>query len=60
MKLSAYTIASNCSDLSDVNSGIKELQKYFSDCEKANKKPTDRAYIRLAKLAAKKDKYESN
>lgn len=55
-KLSAYTIASNCSDLSDVNAGIEEIHKYISDCEKENKKPTDRAYIRLAKLAAKRDK----
>lgn len=55
-KLSAYTIAANCSDLSDVNAGIEEIQKYFSDCEKESKKPTDRAYIRLAKLATKRDK----
>lgn len=55
-KLSSYTIATNCSDLSDVNAGIEEIRKYFSDCEKEGKKATDRAYIRFAKLATKRDK----
>lgn len=56
-KLSAYTIATNCSDLSDVNSGIDELKKYFADFEKENKKPTATAYIRFSKLAIKRDKF---
>ena len=58
-KLSAYTIAANCSDLSDVNAGMDELKKYFADCEKENKKPTDRAYIRFSKLAIKRDKLKN-
>lgn len=58
-KLSAYTIAANCSDLSDVNAGMDELKKYFADCEKENKKPTDTAYIRFSKLAIKRDKFKN-
>ena len=57
MKLSAYTIAKNCSDLSDVNAGIDEMKKYFADCDKENKKPTTMAYIRFSKLGIKKDKF---
>ena len=59
-KLSAYTIASNCSDLSDVNAGIDELKSYFTACEKLGKKPTDTAYIRLSKLGAKRDSITIN
>ena len=58
-KLSAYTIAANCSDLSDVNAGIDELRKYFYACENANKKPTYTALIRYSKLHMKKDKLTS-
>ena len=39
-ELSAYTIAKNCSDLSDVNAGMDELKDYFTACEKASKQPT--------------------
>jgi hypothetical protein len=55
-KLSAYTIAKNCSDLSDVYAGMDELKEYFTACEKASKKPTATAYIRFAKLGIKRDK----
>ena len=55
-KLSAYTIASNCTDLSDVNIGMNELKDYFIACEKQGKKPTETSYIRFSKLAIKKDK----
>lgn len=59
-KLSAYTIAKNCSDLSDVNAGMDELKNYFSACVKASKKPTTTAYIRFAKLGIKRDKLNKN
>lgn len=55
-ELSAYTIAKNCSDLSDVNAGMDELKDYFNACDKAGKKPTATAYIRFSKLAIKRDK----
>lgn len=56
-KLSVYTIASKCSDISDINSGIDELKKYFDDCYKENKKPTDTAYIRYSNLVIKRNKF---
>ncbi len=58
-KLSAYTIAANCSDISDVNAGIDELKDYFAACEMVGKKPTDTAYIRLSKLGAKMDELKT-
>lgn len=54
--LSAYTIAKNCCDLSDVNAGIQDIKDYFSACDKQGKKPAKTAYIRLSKLETKKDK----
>jgi hypothetical protein len=56
-KLSAYTIAKNCCDLSDVNAGIDELHGYLSACRNANIKPATSAYIRLAKLVSKRDRF---
>ena len=58
MKLSAYTIAKNCSDLSDVNAGIDEMKQYFAKCDRENKKPTNTAYIRFTKLGWAKTKFE--
>jgi len=58
-KLSAYTIANNCTDLSDVNAGMDELKEYFTACDKAGKTPTATAYIRFSKLATKRDKFKS-
>jgi len=58
MKLSAYTIAKNCSDLTDVEAGIEELKNYFHQCETDNKPICKTAYIRFYKLMAKKDKYK--
>ena len=55
-ELSAYTIAKNCSDLSDVNAGMEELKDYFNACDKAGKKPTTTSYIRFSKLSIKRDK----
>lgn len=54
-KLSAYTIASNCSDLSDINAGLEEMAAHFKACEKAGKTPTSTAYIRYSNLAMKRD-----
>jgi hypothetical protein len=53
-KLSAYTIAKNCSDISDINAGIKELDQYFA----TTKKPKDTAYIRYFKLNEKLKKLQ--
>ena len=55
-KLSAYTIAANCSDLTDIECGIEEMKDYFKACEKADKTPTNTAYIRFSKLHIKKEK----
>lgn len=57
-KLSAYTIASNCTDISDIDAGINELKQYFNACEKENKKPSNTAYVRLSKLSLKRDKLQ--
>jgi hypothetical protein len=53
-KLSAYTIAKNCSDLSDVLAGIEELNKYFEFMPK----PSKTSYIRYYKLNILKNKFE--
>ena len=58
-ELSAYTIAGNCTDLSDINAGMDELKDYFTACEKAGKKPTTIAYIRFSNLSIKKNKLEN-
>lgn len=55
MKLSAYTIATNCTDLTDIKAGISELNEYF----KKTLKPTNTAYIRLYKLNLKLQKFEN-
>ncbi len=55
-ELSPYTIAKNCTDLSDINVGIKEMKNYFSYCDKKNIHPTSTDYSRYAKLLIKKDK----
>lgn len=47
--LSAYTIAKNCTDISDCQAGINELDQYF----RSTKKPKDRAYVRYFKLNEK-------
>ena len=54
-KLSAYTIAKNCSDLDDVNNGLEELREYFALCSKEGKKPTASSFIRFSKLKEKEE-----
>lgn len=52
-KLSAYTIAKNCTDKSDCQAGIDEIMEYFKKMEKENKKPANSVYIRFYKLHEK-------
>jgi hypothetical protein len=52
--LSAYTIAKNCSDLTDVNAGIEEMNQYFA----TEKNPKPSAYVRFSKLKDKKQQLE--
>ena len=55
-RLSSYTIAQNCTDLTDIQFGLDLIKEYFRYCEKTNKKPLQTAYTRLAKLEWKKNK----
>jgi len=58
MKLSAYTIAKNCTDITDLRDGIKEIEDYFS--KTTMPKRTKSSYIRYFKLHEKLKKYEIN
>jgi hypothetical protein len=58
-KLSSYTIAKNCTDLSDIKEGENELKEYFNYCDKTGKKPTTTSYIRFFKLQEKKEKLQN-
>jgi len=53
--LSAYTIAANCTDVSDCKVGLSELNSYLANAEK----PCNSAYIRFYKLRNKLEKLES-
>jgi len=55
MNLSPYTIAKNCTDLNDVNTGIEEIKKYFKQCEKNKITPVKTSYGRLFLLMKKKE-----
>lgn len=52
-KLSAYTIAANCTDLSDIQQGMKEISDYLDACNKHKVKAVASAYTRFASLSAK-------
>ena len=52
-KLSAYTIAANCTDMADIQAGKSELRQYSNDCEKENKMPVSSYYTRWYKLIEK-------
>jgi len=54
-KLSAYTLAKNCTDLNDINVGLEELHRYFASVEKVK----ETAYVRFKKLIDKKQKLEN-
>lgn len=56
--LSSYTIAKNCTDISDCKEGIKELNRYINSFEDKKKVPST-AYIRFYKLNEKLKKLES-
>ncbi len=55
-KLSAYTIASNCSDMQDLKDGIQEIQERISQRLSYNIKIPAYYYYRLDKLIKAKDK----
>ena len=57
MKLSAYTLAANCSDESDCQAGIDEIRDFIRYRENEKKKVPDYIYIRLANLKVKLQKY---
>ena len=57
MKLSAYTVARNCSDLSDVLCGIDDLYLMIDKYTKAGKEVPSMVYLRLYRLRQAETKY---
>lgn len=57
-KLSPYTIASNCTDLTDIRDGINEIQDEMKRLVSEGKDVPSFFYSRLSKLQAKRKKYE--
>lgn len=57
-KLSPYTIASNCTDLTDIRDGINEIQDEMKRLVSEDKNVPSFFYSRLSKLQAKRKKYE--
>lgn len=57
-KLSNYTIASYCSDLSDVNAGINEIITEYKKYQDLDKKTPSYFSIRLKKLKEKQQRLE--
>jgi hypothetical protein len=58
MKLSPYTIASNCTDLTDIRDGINEIQDEMKRLVSGGKDVPSFFYSRLSRLQAKRKKYE--
>ena len=56
IKLSPYTIASNCTDITDCNDGIDEIYEAYDRYDRLHKKAPLYLFIRLEKLRAKRDK----
>jgi len=52
-KLSAYTIARNCSDIGDVTTGIDEVRERIRERDRAYRKSPHYFYTRLSKLKEK-------
>ena len=52
-KLSAYTIASNCTDSIDIKDGIDEINEAIQMCIKRNRTVPSYYYVRLEKLETK-------
>ena len=57
-KLSPYTIASNCTDLTDIRDGINEIQDEMKRLISEGKDVPSFFYSRLSKLQAKRKKFE--
>lgn len=57
-ELSPYTIASNCTDLTDVRDGINEIQEEMKRLVSEGKNVPSFFYSRLSKLQAKRKKFE--
>ena len=57
-KLSPYTIASNCTDLTDIRDGINEIQDEMKRLVSEGKNVPSFFYSRLSKLQAKRKKIE--
>jgi len=57
-KLSAYTIATNCSDKSDCQAGIDEIREQIRYRESIGKSIPDYYYLRLGSLKNKINSYE--
>ena len=57
-KLSPYTIASNCTDLTDIRDGINEIQDEMKRLVSEGKNVPSFFYSRLSKLQAKRKKFE--
>ena len=55
-KLSAYTVASNCTDLTDIRDGIAEIHEAMKTCVESGKHIPSFYVSRLAKLETKKKK----
>lgn len=54
--LSPYTIATNCTDITDCNDGISELWDAYDRYKAAMAKVPEYIYKRIEKLNAKRDK----
>lgn len=57
-KLSPYTIASNCTDLTDIRDGINEIQEEMKRLVSEGKDVPSFFYSRLSKLQSKRKKFE--
>lgn len=55
-KLSPYTIASNCTDLTDIRDGINEIQKEMKRFVSEGKNVPSFFYSRLSKFQTKRKK----
>lgn len=58
IKLSPYTIASNCTDLTDIRDGINEIHEEMKRLVSEGKNVPSFFYSRLSKLQAKRKKFE--
>lgn len=59
-RLSAYTIASNCSDVTDLKDGLKEVEDFMELLETSGKSIPTMVYKRYNKLNEKLQKLQYN